>query len=129
MADNSLVEAAVDRYFAAITARDAAAWAANFVPDGSSEDPVGGPPVVGTEALAAFQQGIFDAFPVMRLTPVERFYGGAQAAVKWTCHVGTGSNAADFEGINFYEVSGDGRIVRQKAFWDMAAVQRRLRGE
>ncbi|GAA2402510.1 hypothetical protein GCM10010191_07480 [Actinomadura vinacea] len=129
MASTSLVETAVDRYSAAIAARDADAWAANFAPDATSEDPVGGAPVTGRDALRAFQQGIFDAFPVMILTPVERFYGGGQAAVKWTCHVEAGERSADFEGINVYEVDADGRITRQKAFWDMAAVQRRLEGD
>ena len=120
------VEEAVSRYFAAIAARDAAAWAANFAPDGQSEDPVGGEPVRGRDALRAFQQGIFDSFPVMVLTPVEHYYGGAQAAVKWTCHVESGTAAADFSGINTYEVDESGAITRHKAFWDLAAVQRDL---
>ncbi|WP_433171517.1 nuclear transport factor 2 family protein [Actinoallomurus sp. CA-150999] len=122
----SLVEAAVSRYFTAIAARDAAAWAANFAPDGRSEDPVGREPVVGREALAAFQQSIFDAFPVMVLTPVEHYFGGNQAAVKWTCHVEAGGRSADFTGINTYEVDEHGAIARQKAFWDIESVQRRL---
>ncbi|MCQ8190272.1 nuclear transport factor 2 family protein [Streptomyces rugosispiralis] len=119
-------EAAVDRYFAAVAARDAAAWAANFAAEGSSEDPVGGEPAIGREALRAFQQSIFDAFPVMVLTPRARYFGANQAAVTWTCHVETDGRAADFDGVNTYEVDEEGRITRQKAFWDMAGVQRRL---
>lgn len=124
--DGFPAQAAVARYFAAIADRDAVAWADNFVPDGRSEDPVGGEPVVGREALRAFQQGIFDAFPVMRLRPVACFYGGDQAAVTWTCHVEADGRGADFDGVNTYEVGPDGRIARQKAFWDMAAAQRQL---
>ncbi|MBL1120075.1 nuclear transport factor 2 family protein [Streptomyces sp. 110] len=121
-----LAEAAVDRYFGAIAARDAAAWAANFAPDGQSEDPVGGEPVIGRKALQDFQQSIFDAFPVMILTPRSRYFGANQAAVMWTCHVEVDARIADFDGVNTYEVDEEGRITRQKAFWDMASVQRRL---
>ncbi|MFJ2172254.1 nuclear transport factor 2 family protein [Streptomyces sp. NPDC087851] len=119
-------EAAVARYFAAIAGRDALAWAENFAADGRSEDPVGGEPVVGREALRAFQQGIFDAFPVMSLRPVTHYYGGHQAAVTWTCHVEADDRGADFDGVNTYEVGADGLIIRQKAFWDMAGVRRQL---
>jgi steroid Delta-isomerase len=127
--DRFPAEAAVAHYFAAIADRDATAWAANFAPDGRSEDPVGGEPVVGREALQAFQQSIFDAFPVMVLKPVSHYYGGHQAAVTWTCHVEADGRSADFEGVNTYEVSAEGLITGQKAFWDMAGVQRQLARE
>ena len=121
------VDAAVDRYFRAIADRDAAAWAANFAPGGRSEDPVGGDPVVGRAQLQAFQQGIFDAFPALVLTPGERFHGGHQVAVQWTGHVESHTGAsADFAGINTYEIDSDGKIAAQKAFWDIDAVQRAL---
>jgi uncharacterized protein (TIGR02246 family) len=123
---NKNVEQAVGRYFTAIANRDAQAWASNFAPDGTSEDPVGGEPVAGRSALAAFQQSIFEAFPVMRLDADEIIVCGSQAAVRWSCHVENGTTGTDFTGINTYEVNDHGQILRQKAFWDIAAVQQAL---
>ena len=123
-----IVEATLDRYFAAIAARDADAWATNFAEDGRSEDPVGAAVVTGRRALKEFQQSIFDLFPVMRLDVVDRFVCGNGAAVRWRCHVESNGRSVDFDGINTYEVLPDGRIQGQKAFWDLLAVQQELSG-
>jgi steroid delta-isomerase len=120
------VEAAVRRYFAAIAARDADAWADNFADGGTSRDPVGTPPHQGREALRAFQQSIFDAFTTMDLQPLAIHVAGREAAVPWRCHVATGDRSTDFEGVNTYVVSAEGKIEQAKAYWDMEAVQARL---
>jgi uncharacterized protein (TIGR02246 family) len=126
---NDVVRQAVQRYFAAIAARDPDAWADNFAEDGVSRDPVGSPPNAGRKALRAFQAGIFDAFSEMDLQPQTIFVAGGEAAVPWRCRVrAANGQTAEFEGVNTYVVGADGKIRQQRAYWDMESVKARLAG-
>src|SRR5262245_12432258 len=48
------IEAAVEEYFASISSLNAQRFVNNFAPDGVFEDPVGTPPIQGTQAIAAY---------------------------------------------------------------------------
>lgn len=52
--DNAQIKAMLDRYCAAMTARDADTWVNCFAPDATQEDPVGAAPNVGHAAIRAF---------------------------------------------------------------------------
>ena len=56
------IEAAVEEYFASIGSLDVQRFVNNFAPDGVLEDPVGTPPLQGTQAIAAYFGAIIAPF-------------------------------------------------------------------
>ena len=57
--DTAAVAALYARQSQAIDDGDAAAWAATFTSDGSFESPTFGDPIIGTEALTRFAEGVY----------------------------------------------------------------------
>ena len=115
------VSRAVRAYFLAIRAMDADAFANTFAENGTTNDPLGAPPITGRDALREFFQSICKNFKSVGLTEEQVFIAGNGAAVKWTGH-GTSINGKDvnFEGIDVFEVSEDGKIQNIWAYWNPA---------
>ena len=115
------ISRAVRGYFLAIRAMDADAFANAFAENGTTNDPMGAPPIRGRDALREFFQSICKNFESVVLTEDEVFVAGDGAAVKWTGH-GTSINGKEvnFEGIDVFEVSEDGKIQNVWAYWNPA---------
>jgi len=115
------ISRAVRGYFLAIRAMDPEAIANTFAEDGATCDPMGSPPVSGRAAVREFFQSIFKNFKGVSLTEDSVFVAGSGAAVKWT---GRGTSAdgkeVNFEGIDVFEVSQDGKIQNIWAYWNPA---------
>ena len=114
---------AVQDYFAAIKAGDAAGFAATFAEDAVQEDPVGAPANTGRAAIQAFFEGITAAFSAVELVPDDAFIAGPSMAIKWTGH-GTAKNGkqATFAGIDVIDLNDAGLIQHLRAFWDPGAL-------
>src|SRR5215813_9097973 len=56
------IEAAVEEYFASLASLDVQRFLNNLAPDVVVEDPVGTPPLQGTQAIAAYLGAIFPQF-------------------------------------------------------------------
>jgi steroid delta-isomerase len=119
---------AVQDYFAAVKAMDAAAFAAIFAEDGVLEDPVGTPPNTSQAAIQQFFTGITAAFSAVELVPDDIYLAGPSMAIKWTGHA-TAKNGkqATFAGIDVIDLDAAGKIQCVRAFWDpgtlMAQIQ------
>jgi len=113
------VSRAVRAYFLAIRAMDAEALANTFAEDGTTFDPVGTPGISGRTAIREFLESICKNFKTVGLTEESVFIAGDGAAVKW---VGKGTSNSGkevrFEGIDVFEVNGEGKIQTVKAYWN-----------
>lgn len=111
----------VRAYFLAIRAMDAEAFANTFAEDGTTYDPVGTPGITGRVAISEFLESICKNFKSVGLTEDHVFVAGDGAAVKWTGH-GTSANGKEvkFEGVDVFEVNGDGKIKTVRAYWNPA---------
>jgi len=111
----------VRAYFLAIRAMDPEAFANCFAEDGTTNDPMGSPPITGRAAIRDFLASICKNFKEVGLTEDSVFVAGNGAAVKWTGK-GTSANgkAVNFEGIDVFEVNADGKIQKVWAYWNPA---------
>jgi len=108
-------------YFLAIRAMDADAFANNFAEDGATCDPMGSPPISGRNGVREFFESICKNFKSVALNEDSVFVAGNGAAVKWTGR-GTSLNGKEvnFEGIDVFEVSQEGKIQNVWAYWNPA---------
>lgn len=115
------VSRAVRAYFLAIRAMDAEAFANTFAEDGTTQDPMGAPPITGRDGIREFLQSICKNFKSVSLEEESIFVAGNGAAVKWTGK-GTSSSGREvnFEGIDVFEVNADGKIQHVWAYWNPA---------
>src|SRR5215475_4641671 len=77
------IEAAVEEYFASLGSLDVQRFVNNFAPDGVFEDPVGTPPIQGTQAIGAYVGAIFPQFREGKSRIQEVIVCGQEAAVNW----------------------------------------------
>src|SRR5215467_5022669 len=122
------------RYFDAWNKHDAAAIVAAFAERGTYEDPVTPGPLTGP-AIAAYAQGIWDAFPDLSFEIVSATEGGSgPLSAEWLMK---GTNRGPFNGLpptnasvalpgaDFIRVS-DGKIDSVKGYFDSGALPRAL---
>ncbi|MEW5757462.1 MAG: nuclear transport factor 2 family protein [Pseudomonadota bacterium] len=108
-------------YFAAIRARDRAAWCATFESDGELVDPADAAPRRGHDALATFFEGFAALFAVLDFVPHEIQVCGGSAAVCWKAHcVARNGAEARVSGIDVFEFAPGGRIRRVTGWWNPA---------
>ncbi len=115
------IEAAVEEYFASVAALDVQRYANNYAPDGVLEDPVGTPPVQGTQAIAAFFGAIIA--PFSKITPhiQEIIVCGNEAAVNWKLKLKTTTGKVIFiDGMGVFKFNEQGKLQSVREFWDLA---------
>ena len=116
------VEAAIQRYYAAINARQPAAIAGVFAPDGVFHYP-GRPPLHGRAAIEAAEQQILAPINTITLTPEETYIDGPRAAVKFGMRVRTrDGGSASMEGIDTFVVNPDGTLQQVDVYYDARAL-------
>jgi steroid Delta-isomerase len=115
------VSRAVRAYFLAIRAMDGEAFANTFAEDGTTQDPMGAPPITGRDGIREFLQSICKNFKSVSLEEESIFVAGNGAAVKWTGK-GTSSSGREvnFEGIDVFEINAEGKIQNVWAYWNPA---------
>lgn len=123
------IKETVSSYFAAIRNMDAEAFVAVFAPDATSQDPVGAPPVSGTDGLRKFFAGIESTFSQLIMTETAVYINQNEAAVHWQAE-GTGQNGktTHFTGIDIFTFNDEGKISNLRAYWDPRAMMAQLKG-
>jgi steroid delta-isomerase len=118
----------VDRYFAAIAARDPQRIAAQFAEDGQIEDPVGAPIRHGREAVAAmFASGVAALATHVEIRVIAALSSGNSIAAHWTMTArGKAGREIDTEGIDVLQLDERGLIVRAEGYWNAAAFRQAL---
>ena len=115
------IEAVIEDAFAGLVTFDVQRVVNHFAADAVLEDPVGTPPMQGTQAIAAYLATFPTFFNQMKLYSLDIKTGGQEAAVKWRLRFTTKSGHVFFlEGIGFFTFNQDGKIQTEKEFFDLA---------
>jgi steroid delta-isomerase len=115
------IEAVIEDAFAGLVAFDVQRVINNFAPDAVLEDPVGTPPIQGTQAIAAYLGTFPTLFSQMKLYSLDIKPGGQEAAVKWRLRFTTKTGKVFFlDGIGFFMFNQEGKIQTEKEFFDLA---------
>jgi len=123
------VEAAVEEYFASIGSLDIQRYVSNFASDGVLEDPVGTPPVQGTQALTAYFGGIIAPFSEIKPKVQDVIVCGNEAAVNWKLKLTTTTGKhVTIDGMGVFSFDQTGKLKTVREFWDLAAFLQQLQG-
>jgi steroid delta-isomerase len=123
------IEAAVDEYFASIGSLNVQRFVNNFAPDGVLEDPVGTPPVQGTQAIGVYFGAIIAPFSEIKPTVQEVIVCGQEAAVNWKLRLKTADGKKIvIDGMGVFKFNQNGKLQSVREFWDLAAFLAQLQG-
>ena len=114
------IEAVIEDAFAGLAAFDVQRVINNFASDAVLEDPVGTPPMQGTQAIAAYLATFPTIFSQMKLYSLNIKVRGQEAAVTWRFRFTTKSGNVFFlEGIGFFKFNQEGKIQLEREFFDL----------
>jgi len=114
------IETALEDAFAGLVAFDAPRVLNNFADDAVLEDPVGTPPMVGKDAIAAYLASFPTIFNQMKLYSLNIKVRGHEAAVTWRIRFTTKTGNVFFlEGIGYFQFNEQGKIKLEKEFFDL----------
>jgi steroid delta-isomerase len=114
-------EAVIEEVFAGLAAFDVQRVVNNFAFDAVVEDPVGTPPIQGTQAIAAYLGTFPSLFNEIKLYSLDIKVRGQEAAVAWRLRFKTKTGNVFFlEGIGFFKFNQEGKIQSEREFFDLA---------
>lgn len=123
------IEAVIEDAFAGLVTFDVPRVINHFAADAVLEDPVGTPPMQGTQAITAYLETFPTLFSQMKLYSLDIKPGGQEAAVKWRLRFTTKTGKTFFlEGIGYFKFNQDGKIQTEKEFFDLAYFLEQLQG-
>ena len=115
------IEAVIEDVFTGLAAMDAQRVVNNFASDAVVEDPVGTPPIQGTQAITAYLETFPTLFSHIKLYSLDVKMCGQEAAVKWRLRFKThAGNVFFLEGIGFFKFNQQGKIQSEREFFDLA---------
>jgi steroid delta-isomerase len=123
------IEVVIEDVFTGLAAMDAERVVNNFASDAVVEDPVGTPPIQGTQAITAYLETFPTLFSQIKLYSLDVKVCGHEAAVKWRLRFKTHTGNTFFlEGIGFFKFNQEGKIQLEKEFFDLAYFLAQLQG-
>lgn len=123
------IEAVLEEVFTKLAAFDAQGVVSHFAADAVVEDPVGTPPIQGTQAITAYLQTFPTLFNHIKLYSLDIKVCGQEAAVKWRLRFKTKTGNTFFlEGIGFFKFNQAGKIQLEREFFDLAYFLAQLQG-
>jgi steroid delta-isomerase len=115
------IEAVVTQVFEKFAAFDAEGTAALYAPDGTIEDPVGTPPVQGTQAIIAYLETFPTILNEIRVQSFDVTVTGQEAAIKWRLRFKTKTgNVFLVDGIGIFKINADGKVQSDREYFDYA---------
>ena len=124
---DGLIRGTIERYQTTFNSGDRQGWLALFSDDGELEDPVGSPPRIGSDGLAAFWDEIHDGERDGTGRAVRMVQGplvcGLEAAWAFELRIPNGQRVAVVEIIDQAVFTDDGLIRRLRAFWSEATIR------
>ena len=121
------IEALVTDVFNKFAAFDAQGTAALYAPDGTIEDPVGTPPVQGTQAITAYLETFPTILNEIRVQHFDVTVAGQEAAIKWRLRFKTKTGNVFFvDGIGIFKINEQGKVQSDREYFDLAYFQSQL---
>ncbi len=116
------MEAAVEEYFDSIASLNVQRYVNNFAANGVLEDPVGTPPVQGTQAIAGYFGAIIAPFSHIKAKVQEVIPCGQEAAVNWKLNLTRADGKKiQIDGMGVFKFDQTGKLQSVREFWDLAA--------
>jgi steroid delta-isomerase len=126
MLDAERVRSVVDAYVDSYRRNDKQACLDLFAPDAVWHDPVGEPPHVGHEGIAAFWDQTRTLAESIVLEPKDVIVCANQAAMVFEIHVTlTGGSTMVMDAVEVFVLDDDARISGLSAYWDMSRARTR----
>ena len=114
-------EAVIEEVFAGLVAFDVQRVVNHFAPDAVVEDPVGTPPIQGTQAIAAYLGTFPTLFSELKLYSLDTKVCGQEVAVKWRLRFKTRTGNVFFlDGVGIFKFNEEGKITSEREFFDLA---------
>ncbi len=114
------IESVLEEVFTRLAAFDAQGVVNHFAADGVIEDPVGTPPIQGTQAITAYLQTFPTLFSKIKVHSLDVTVRGQEAAVKWRLRFKTRTGKVFFlDGIGFFKFNQEGKIQLEREFFDL----------
>ena len=115
------IEVVIEEVFDGLAAFDVQRVVNNFAADAVVEDPVGTPPIQGTQAIAAYLGTFPTLFSQIKLYSLDIKVCGQEAAVNWRLRFKTHTGNVFFlEGIGIFTFNQQGKIQSEREFFDLA---------
>ncbi|MGA9768475.1 MAG: nuclear transport factor 2 family protein [Blastocatellia bacterium] len=115
------IETVIEEVFTRLVAFDAQGVVNHFASDAVLEDPVGTPPIQGTQAITAYLQTFPSLFKQIKLHSLDVTVCGQEAAVKWRLRFKTKTGNVFFlDGIGIFKFNQEGKIQSEREFFDLA---------
>ena len=115
------MEAVLEDVFAKFSAFDAQGAVSYFAADATLEDPVGTPPMQGTQAITAYLQTFPTIFNEIKVHSLDVTVAGQEAAVKWRLRFKTKTGNVFFlDGVGIFKFNQVGKIQSEREFFDLA---------
>ena len=112
------IEALVTEVFEKFAAFDAQGTAALYAPDGTIEDPVGTPPVQGTQAIIAYLETFPTILNEIRVQSFDVTVAGQEAAIKWRLRFKTKTGNVFFvDGIGIFKINENGKVQSDREYF------------
>ena len=113
------ITAAVHAYVDATNRNDKDAVVAMFAPDAVWFDPVGAPPHVGRDGVAAFWDQTRTMADRIEMLLDDVIVCGPEAAMKFRIRATIGDATMEMDGVETFVVDDACRFTLVKAYWDM----------
>jgi steroid Delta-isomerase len=115
------IEAIVTEVFNRFAAFDAQGTADLYAPDGTIEDPIGTPPIQGTQAIIAYLETYPTILNEIRVQAFDVTVCGQEAAIKWRLRFKTKTGNVFFvDGIGIFKINENGKVQSDREFFDLA---------
>lgn len=118
MSEPEAIRATVKRYVDLLTGGDVDGILALYADGASVEDPVGGDPAVGSEAVRALYAAAAGRLAVELTGPIR--VAGREAAFPMRARVDLGARRVEMDVIDVMRFDDAGRIESMRAFWSPA---------
>jgi steroid Delta-isomerase len=123
------IEAVIEDVFNGLAAFDTPRVVSHFAPDAVIEDPVGTPPIQGTQAIAAYLETFPALFSQVKLYSLDTKVCGQEVAVNWRLRFKThAGNVFFLEGVGIFKFNQEGKIQTEREFFDLAYFLEQLQG-
>jgi steroid Delta-isomerase len=98
--------------------KDRDGWLALFASDAVVEDPVGGKPHRGIEAIADFVDFTISTVESFDYEIERSYSGGHEVAMVIHFNIVAGGTTLDMDVVNIYTANDNGKIQSLRSFWD-----------
>jgi steroid Delta-isomerase len=110
-------------YYTALRTLDVDSAVKTFAQDAEMHCPIGEPPNMGQDGVRNFFVSVIEHFEAIAVTEEFMHCLEESAAAKWRCSgISTSGRTVEFEGVDLFHFTPEGKIRTLHAYWDPTAL-------